>query len=83
MFYHVVGEILPRHNGIDNCLLFAGGTAQIDTGGFDTFMSHKVGKQGDIVAVFKKIFGVPMPKGVRVDNMLVQTIFPGKCFQLI
>ena len=34
---------LPIYHFVDNLLLFAGSTAQIDASGFNTFMSHKVG----------------------------------------
>ena len=41
---------LPVYDFINDSSLFGRGFAEIDAGGFYTFMSHKVSKESDVVA---------------------------------
>lgn len=67
--------LLPCYNFIYKRLLFAGSTAQIYTGGFDTFMPHKVGKQSNIIVLFKKILCVAVSERMRINYLFIKTIF--------
>ena len=45
---------LPIYDFINDSSLFGRGFAEINAGGFNTFMSHKVGKECDVVAALQE-----------------------------
>lgn len=51
---------LPDDNLVYDFLLFACCATQIDTSGFKAFMSHEVGKKGDVVKPLEEVLGKPM-----------------------
>lgn len=75
--------MLPSHNSIHERLLFAGSSAQIDTGGFYAFVSHQVCKQRNVILTFQEVLGVTMSERVRIDNLLIKAIFVRIVFQLL
>lgn len=77
------GYPLPSDNFIDKGLLLAGSSAEIDTGCFDAFMSHEVGKQSNVIVLFKKILGVAMTERVRIDHLLIQTVLDSIVLELL
>lgn len=48
---------LPVDYLINYSLLFGSGATEVDTRGFDTFMSHKVGEEGEVIESFEKVLG--------------------------
>ena len=61
-------QILPSDDFIYYCLLLAGGAAEIDTGGLDALVAHKVSEQWDVVELFKEVLGVAVPEWVRINH---------------
>lgn len=55
-------------------MLFRGSFSQIDPRGLNTFMSHKIGKKGDIVTLVQKTLRKPMAEGMWIDNSGVDMI---------
>ena len=51
---------LPCHDFIHDLPLFGGGTTQIDARCLDAFMSHQVGKQGDVIELVEELLGETM-----------------------
>ena len=54
--------LLPIYDCIYNFTLFSGCFSEINTGSFDAFMSHKVGKKCYIIAAFQETFCKSMPE---------------------
>ena len=77
MFY------LPSYHFINNFLLLSTAAPQIDTGCFYTFVSHQIGKQGNIIKPVQKVLGKPVTERVRIDHFFVHTVFPCIIFQLL
>ena len=75
--------ILPCNNLIHDSFLFASCSPKIDTGGFNTFMSHQVGKQCDIVVFLQEIFSVTVSEGMRINNLLIQSVLFSVVLQLL
>ena len=48
------GFLLPIYDIIDDSSLLGRGFAEINAGGFDTFVSHKVGEESDVIAAFQE-----------------------------
>ncbi len=67
--------LLPCDNFVYKRLLLAGSSAEIYTGGFNTFMSHKISKQSDIIILFEKILCIAMTEGMRINHLFIKTIF--------
>jgi len=56
-------------------VLFSGGHAQVDAGGLDAFMAHKVSQQGDVIVFCQEILRETVPEGVGIDHFRVYAIF--------
>ena len=72
----------PGDHLVQKLLLLFAGAGQIDTGGFDIFMSHQVSKQRDIVEFVQEIFSKPVAEGVGVHGIRIDVVPVGKLFQL-
>lgn len=69
------GSFLPVYDLIDDGSLLGRGFAEINAGGFDTFVSHKVGEESDVIAAFQEALCETVTEGVWVNNHRVDTIF--------
>ncbi len=65
---------LPVYDFINDSSLFGRGFAEIDAGGFYTFMSHKVSKESDVVAALQEALCEAVTEGVWVYNHRVNAI---------
>ena len=74
---------LPRYYFVNNFLLFDTASPQIDSSGFDTLMSHKVCKEGDVVKLFEEVFSETVSEGMWVNYGRIQIIFDGIVFELL
>ena len=63
--------ILPSDNLIYNFLLLQATSSQIDTCSLYAFVSHEVGKQGNVIEFLQEILGIAMAERVRVNYFLV------------
>ena len=50
----------PVHHTVHDGLLLGAGPPQIDPGGLNALMSHKVRQQGQVIEPFQKAFGKPV-----------------------
>ena len=73
---------LPCYHFIYNLALLGSRSAQIDTGGFYTLVSHEVSKQGYVVELFKEVFGKAMTEGMWINYVTLQSVLVRKVFQL-
>ena len=78
----VYAFLLPIYNGVHDFSLFCGCFSEIDTSGFDTFMSHKISQESNIIATLQETFCKTMPEGVRIHDRRVDAVFCRKLFQL-
>ena len=62
--------------------MLGAGAAQVDARRFDTFVSHEIGKERNVVELFQKVLGESMPEGVWVDDRRVQLLLDGEFLQL-
>lgn len=65
---------LPVYNLIDDSSLLGRGFAEVNAGGFDTFVTHKVGEECDVVAALQETLCKAMAEGVWVYNYRVNAI---------
>ena len=63
--------ILPSDNLIYDFLLLHAASSQINTCCLYAFMSHEVGKQGNVIEFLQEILGIAMAEWVRVHHFLV------------
>ena len=68
------GSLLPVYDLIDDSSLLGRSFAEINAGGFDTFVPHKVGKECDVIAALQKALCKAMTEGVRVNAHRVYAI---------
>ena len=73
---------LPCDDAVDHVVLLRGGLAEIDAGGFDTFVTQQVGQEGKVILLAEKSFGVHVTEGVRVDDLRIQSVPLAVFFQL-
>lgn len=64
-------------------MLLSGGTAQIDARGFNTFVSHEVSKESEIVVAVKEVLGEAMSERMWIDYSGVDTVFLSEQFELL
>ena len=74
---------LPNDYFINDFLLFACCATQIDTSGFKAFMSHEVGKKGDVVKPLEEVLGKPMTERMWIYNIPVHSVFFSKVLELV
>ena len=65
---------LQVYDFINDSSLFGRGFAEIDAGGFYTFMSHKVSKESDVVAALQEALCKAVTEGVWVYYHRVNAI---------
>lgn len=63
--------LLPCYNFIYKSLLFAGSSTEINAGRFNAFMPHQIGKQSNIIILFKKILCITMAERVRINYLFM------------
>ena len=68
------GFLLPVYDLIDDGSLLGRGFAEVNAGGFDTFVSHKVSEECDVVAALQEALCKAMPERVRVNDHRIDTI---------
>ena len=74
---------LPGDNFVDDGLLFAGGAAQIDAGGFYAFVAHQVSEQRNVVKSVEEILGVSVTERVWINHLGVESKLHGILLQLL
>lgn len=62
---------LPSDNLVNYFLLLHAASSQINTCCLYAFMSHEVGKQGNVIEFLQEILGIAMAERVRVNYFLV------------
>ena len=77
------GSCLPRHDFIHERLLLTGSAPEIDAGCLDAFVPHQVSQERDVIILLKKVFGIAMPEGVRIDNLGVKPVLLCVVLQLL
>ena len=70
----MLGFLLPIYDIIDDSSLLGRGFAEINAGSFDTFVSHKVGKESNVIAALQEALCEAVTEGVRVYNHRIDTI---------
>ena len=65
----------PIYNLVHNLLLFTSSSSQIDASSFNTFMSHKIGKQRYIIETLKKIFSKTVTERMKINYLLIHSVF--------
>ena len=68
------GFLLPVYDLINDGSLFGCGFAEINAGGFDAFVSHKVGEESDVIAALQKALCKAMAERVWVYYHRIDTI---------
>ena len=68
------GFLLPIYDIIDDSSLLGRGFSEINAGSFDTFVSHKVGEESDVIAAFQEALCETVTEGVWVYNHRIDTI---------
>lgn len=58
----------PVHHTVHDGLLLGAGPPQIDPGGLNALMSHKVRQQGQVIEPFQKAFGKPVAEGMGIGT---------------
>ena len=62
--------------------MLGGGATEINARGLDAFMSHKVGKKGNVIELVEEVLGEAKTESVRIDYFTIQPILVCKMFQL-
>lgn len=65
---------LPVYYLVNDRLLLAAAPAKIDSGGFNAFMSQKIGQKCNITAAFNEILGKTVAEGVGINHSFVQRV---------
>ena len=68
------GSFLPVYDLINDGSLLGRGFAEINAGGFDALVSHKIRKECDVVAALQKALCKAVTEGVWVYNHRVDAI---------
>ena len=68
------GILLPVYDLIDDGSLLGRGFAEINAGGFDTFVSHKIGEESNVVAAFQEALCKAVTEGVWVYYHRIDTV---------
>lgn len=68
------GFLLPVYDLIDDGSLLGRGFAEVNAGGFDTFVSHKVSEECDVVAALQEALCKAMAEGMWVNDHRVDAI---------
>ena len=68
------GFVLPVYDLIDDGSLLGRGFAEINAGGFDAFMPHKVGEECNVIAALQEALCEAMTEGVWVYYHRVNAI---------
>ena len=68
------GLLLPVYDLIDDGSLLGRGFAEINAGGFDTFVSHKVSEKSDVVAALQEALCEAVTEGMWVYDHRVDAI---------
>lgn len=68
------GFLLPVYDLIDDGSLLGRGFAEVNAGGFDTFVSHKVSEECDVVAALQEALCKAMAEGMWVNDHWVDSI---------
>ena len=68
------GSLLPVYDLIDDGSLLGRGFAEINAGGFDTFVSHKVSEKSDVVAALQEALCEAVTEGVWVYYHRIDTV---------
>lgn len=68
------GSFLPVYYLIHDSSLLGRGFAEINAGGFDTFMPHKVGEESNVVAALQEALCKAMAERMWVNDHRVDAI---------
>ena len=74
--------LLPIYDCINNFSLFCGCFSEVNTGGFDAFMPHKIRKKRYIITAIKKTLSKPVTERVRIYNCRIDAILHRQFLQL-
>ena len=73
---------LPGDYPVNNLILLAAGTTQVNPGCFEIFVSKQVGEQGNIAAFFDKTLGKPVAECMRMYHFRCHVVGEGDGFEL-
>ena len=65
---------LPVYDLIDDGSLLGRGFTEINAGGFDTFMPHKVGEECDVIAALQETLCKAVTEGVWIYYHWIDTV---------
>ena len=68
------GFLLPVYDLVNDGSLFSRGFAEINAGGFNAFMPHKVGEESDVIAALQEALCKAMAEGMWVNDHWVDAI---------
>ena len=68
------GSFLPVYDLINDGSLLGRGFTEVNAGGFNAFMSHKVGEKSNVVAALQEALCKAMPEGMWVNDHRIDTI---------
>ena len=68
------GSFLPVYYLIHDGSLLGRGFSEINAGGFDTFMPHKVGEESNVVAALQETLCKAMTERVRINHNRIDTV---------
>ena len=78
------GELfLPRHDFVNNSLLFQAAPPKIDARCLDALVPHQVGQESDVVVLLQKVLRKAMTEGMRIHDLLIKPILLGIILQLL
>lgn len=78
----LISSHLPVDHPVDNLILLAAGTTQVNPGCFEIFVSKQVGEQGNIAAFFDKTLGKPVAECMRMYHFRCHVVGEGNGFEL-
>ena len=73
----------PSDDFINNSLLLEAALSQVNTGGFDAFVTHKVSQKSNVVVFVKKVLGETMAERMWVYHLGVKPILFRVVFKLL
>ena len=73
----------PSDDFINNSLLLEAALSQVNTGGFDAFVTHKVSQKSNVVVFVKKVLGETMAERMWVYHLGVKPVLFRVVFKLL
>ena len=77
-----ISSSLPGDYPVDNLILLAAGTTQVNPGCFEIFVSKQIGEQGNIAAFFDITLGKLVAECMRMYHFRCHVVGEGDGFEL-